>query len=41
MHSSQNSLELSYIIDFLLRMDPKMIEKLLTWMTRLQPIRNG
>lgn len=41
MHSSQNSLEFSYIIDFLLRMDRKMIEKLLTWMTLLQPIRNG
>ena len=41
MHSSQNSWELCYIIDFLLRMDPKMIEKLLTWMMLLQPIRNG
>jgi len=41
MHSSKNSSELSYIIDFLLRMVPKMIEKLLTWMTLLQPIRNG
>lgn len=40
-YSSHNASELRYISDFFLRMDPKMIEKLLTWTMLLQPIRNG